>query len=84
MISASAALGRAAHAPFGPCLADASRAALPRPWLSRQIRDLTRLQERIRREPWSVDDAPDEFVATQLRAIVGIEIPIGHLEASGR
>lgn len=30
--------------------------------------------------PWSVDDAPAPFVAGQLRAIVGIEVPIRRLE----
>lgn len=49
-------------------------------WLSRQIRDLTSLQEGVRPEPWSVDDAPPDFIAMQMRAIVGIEIPIERIE----
>jgi transcriptional regulator len=49
-------------------------------WLARQLRDLTSLQERRRPQPWAVDDAPPEFVAMQMRAIVGIEIPISRIE----
>ncbi|TXN56973.1 FMN-binding negative transcriptional regulator, partial [Methylobacterium sp. WL18] len=29
---------------------------------------------------WAVDDAPAPFVAAQMRAIVGIEIPIARIE----
>ena len=32
-------------------------------------------------EPWSVDDAPAQYVAGQLRAIVGLELVIGRIEA---
>lgn len=31
-------------------------------------------------EPWSVDDAPEEFVGRMLKGIVGLEIPITRLE----
>jgi len=30
--------------------------------------------------PWQVDDAPDEYVAANLRAIVGIRLPIDRIE----
>ena len=49
-------------------------------WLRRQIEDLTNSREAQRTEPWAVSDAPDEFVAMQMRAIVGIEIPIARIE----
>ncbi|MCJ2123303.1 FMN-binding negative transcriptional regulator [Methylobacterium sp. J-077] len=49
-------------------------------WLRRQIADLTALREAPRAEPWAVDDAPAPFVAAQLRAIVGVEIPITRIE----
>ncbi|MER2508937.1 FMN-binding negative transcriptional regulator [Amaricoccus sp.] len=45
-------------------------------WLRRQIDDLTRAREAGRAEPWAVADAPEPFVAAQIRGIVGIEIPI--------
>lgn len=49
-------------------------------WLRRQIEDLTDSREVQRAEPWAVSDAPDDFVAMQMRAIVGIEIPILRIE----
>ncbi|MBE7197866.1 MAG: FMN-binding negative transcriptional regulator [Parafilimonas terrae] len=49
-------------------------------WLRRQIGDLTRLHEADRETPWAVDDAPPEFVAGQIRGIVGVEIDIRTLQ----
>jgi transcriptional regulator len=45
-------------------------------WLAAQIVALTRAQEAGRDKPWSVGDAPADFIAVQRRAIVGIEIEI--------
>ena len=44
------------------------------------MRRLTDAQEAEREDPWSVDDAPADFVRAQLRAIVGIELPISRIE----
>jgi transcriptional regulator len=49
-------------------------------WLARQLADLTRCQEQRRPRPWAVVDAPADFIAAQMKAIVGIEIPIARLE----
>jgi transcriptional regulator len=49
-------------------------------WLRKQIEDLTASREAHRAEPWQVGDAPEDFVAMQMRAIVGIEIPILKIE----
>lgn len=49
-------------------------------WLRRQLEDLTALQEGARPLPWSVGDAPAEYIANQMKAIVGIEIPIRRIE----
>lgn len=49
-------------------------------WLRHQVGRLTDTMEQGRSEPWAVDDAPESFVAAQLRAIVGIEIPIARLD----
>lgn len=49
-------------------------------WLRRQLDDLTRLHEGIRPAPWSPADAPADYIAAQLQAIVGIEIPIARIE----
>ncbi len=43
-------------------------------WLHRQIRGLTDMMEARRAEPWAVDDAPADFLASQVKGIVGIEI----------
>jgi len=42
---------------------------------------LTRLHEDGRPEPWSVNDAPAEYIEGQLRAIVGVRIPVNRIEA---
>ena len=49
-------------------------------WLRRQVEDLTNLNEGRFPEPWKVSDAPEPYVASQLKAIIGIEIPIGRIE----
>jgi transcriptional regulator len=49
-------------------------------WLLANVSALTDQQEGRRSKPWSVADAPDSFVAAQLRGIVGIEIAITSLE----
>lgn len=41
---------------------------------------LTDLHERGSAAPWAVSDAPEPFVAAQLRAIVGLRLPITRLE----
>lgn len=49
-------------------------------WVRDQIDLLTTAQEQARPEPWAVADAPEPFIAAQLHAIVGVEIPISHIE----
>lgn len=49
-------------------------------WLLRQITAMTDAQEAPRTEPWAVSDAPDSFVAAQLKGIVGVEIEITRIE----
>src|SRR3954468_24333339 len=41
---------------------------------------LTKLHEGPRADPWSVGDAPPDFVAAQLRGIVGLRMPITRIE----
>ena len=45
-------------------------------WLRAQITALTQTQESPRPAPWAVSDAPEDFVAAQVRQIVGLEIEI--------
>jgi transcriptional regulator len=49
-------------------------------WLRRQIEDLTNLNEGILPAPWKVDDAPADYLASQIKGIVGVEIPIERSE----
>jgi len=49
-------------------------------WVEALVRRLTDHHEVDRDERWSVDDAPTEYVRAQLRAIVGIELPIIRIE----
>ena len=51
-----------------------------RDWLKTQIAALTAMQEGRRSEPWAVSDAPASYVESQLKGIVGIEIPITKIE----
>jgi transcriptional regulator len=63
-------------------LAHGSLVAHPEPeWLLAHVRRLVDRHEAGRDEPWSVDDAPDGYVETQVRAIVGLELRISRLEA---
>jgi transcriptional regulator len=48
-------------------------------WLRIQIEALTRKKESERDAPWAVSDAPDDFVAAQIRQIVGVEIEIADI-----
>jgi len=49
------------------------------PWLRALVGGLTARHESRRSAPWSVEDAPDDYVQQMLRAIVGIEIPVQRL-----
>jgi transcriptional regulator len=41
---------------------------------------LTELHEGSRPDPWAVSDAPEPFVRSQLRGIVGLRLPIARLD----
>jgi transcriptional regulator len=49
-------------------------------WVEANVRRLSEQHERISEAPWSVDDAPEAYIAGQLKAIVGIEIVIDRVE----
>ncbi len=53
-------------------------------WVESLVRRLTAKHETGNGLPWSVDDAPEKFVAGQLRAIVGIEVVITRIEAKAK
>jgi transcriptional regulator len=53
-------------------------------WVEALVRRLTEKHEADSPAPWSVDDAPAEFIAGQLRAIVGVELVITRIEAKAK
>lgn len=50
-------------------------------WVEALVRRLTGKHEGRRSEPWAVDDMPAQFLAGQLRAIVGVELLVSRVEA---
>jgi len=50
-------------------------------WLEANVRGLSDRHEAARAHPWSVDDAPRDYLDGQLRAIMGVELRVTRLEA---
>lgn len=50
-------------------------------WLGRHVRRLSNQHETGMPKPWTVDEAPEWFIAGQLKAIVGVELVITRVEA---
>lgn len=53
-------------------------------WLLEHVRALSDRHEHARETPWAVVDAPEPFIAGQLKAIVGIEIAITRWEGKAK
>ena len=51
-------------------------------WIAQQISDLTLSQEGAREAPWAVTDAPPNYIQSQIKGIIGLEIEIA--EISGK
>lgn len=51
-------------------------------WLRSVVTRLTQANEAGRPRPWQVSDAPPDYVAGHLRAIVGVEMAVATVEAS--
>jgi transcriptional regulator len=49
-------------------------------WVEANVRRLSEHHEGTRADPWSVDDAPEAYIAGQLKAIVGVEVVIDRVE----
>jgi transcriptional regulator len=49
-------------------------------WLITHLRQLTNIHEAASPVPWQVGDAPADYVASQLKGIVGLEMAIERLE----
>jgi transcriptional regulator len=50
-------------------------------WLLPHVRRLVERHEAARPDPWSIDDTPEGYVETQVKAIVGLELRLSRLEA---
>jgi transcriptional regulator len=50
-----------------------------RAWVRAFVERLTDRHEGARRDPWKVTDAPEDYIDSMVKAIVGIEIPITRL-----
>ena len=53
-------------------------------WLRAQVRTVTNSFEEHRSPRWSVDDAPEDFLNHQLRAIVGLEMRVTSIEGKAK
>ncbi|WP_101048165.1 FMN-binding negative transcriptional regulator [Macromonas nakdongensis] len=53
-------------------------------WILNMLERLTQAQESARSNPWQVSDAPAHYIEKMLRAIVGIELTIDHLEGRNK
>lgn len=49
-------------------------------WLRSHLASLTHLHEQTSAAPWTMDDAPPDYIAAMIRGIVGLELPIARLE----
>jgi transcriptional regulator len=53
-------------------------------WVRDAVTELTNEHETGRPDPWHVSDAPDDYIAAQLTAIVGIELHIERVEGKAK
>lgn len=53
-------------------------------WLRDAVTQLTNRHEAGRAKPWAVEDAPEAFIAAQLRGIIGIELTLTSLEGKAK
>ena len=49
-------------------------------WLRAQLAAMTSAHEDGRSDPWRIEDAPADYIAAQLKGIVGLEIRVDRLE----
>jgi transcriptional regulator len=53
-------------------------------WLKAHVAELTNQQENEQAEPWSVDDAPAQFIQMLTRGIVGVRIEIDRIDGKAK
>ena len=49
-------------------------------WIRRHVAELTAQQERNEAKPWALTDAPESFIETMARSIIGFRFAITRLE----
>ena len=49
-------------------------------WLRNLVGRLTERHEGTRSQPWKVEDAPEAYIQSQLKGIVGIELTVQHIQ----
>ncbi|KRA00140.1 transcriptional regulator [Mesorhizobium sp. Root157] len=49
-------------------------------WLHAHVSTLTGAHEAGRQDPWAVNDAPENYIQSQIKGIVGLEIEIAEIE----
>ncbi|HMM54614.1 MAG TPA: FMN-binding negative transcriptional regulator [Candidatus Desulfobacillus sp.] len=49
-------------------------------WLRRHLDSLTAAHENLRPQPWAAEDAPADYLAAMIAAVVGVEIPIEQID----
>jgi len=60
------------------------RAVTDREWLLSLVTELTDQHEADMKHPWSVFDAPDDYIDSMLRGIVGLEFAVERLEGKAK
>ncbi len=50
-------------------------------WMRRFLERLTTTHESTQAHPWKISDAPDDYIAKHMAAVVGIEIPVTRIFA---
>lgn len=53
-------------------------------WVLQMVTDLTDRHESGRRDPWQVTDAPEKYVRTRLKAIVGVEVTVAEVDGKAK
>lgn len=51
-------------------------------WLGRHLEELTEHNEHPRPEPWSISDAPADFIRSLMKGIVGLRLKVGRIEGN--
>jgi len=50
-------------------------------WILIQLEELTELNEQARKESWKIADAPKDFITSQLKALIGLQVVVSKFEA---